>query len=256
LDLLNHYGFNLVVVPHWNNAEGGNHDTRFSFMGAPRFEQLEAMLPHDARILGLDEHTALIIDLCEPIATIEGVGRITLRSRGKEHRFSKGDRLPLSLLRGESAPPQPEPAQRTGAAAQSAEEVDEEDVWGAIHALADDIRHGLQENRDAKVAAGVLDLERTIWKSQKILEEHNEMGAAREVMREIITLLASQMDSRPASVRACMAPLVEPLIDLRAVFREKNEWAAADAVRDCLVKASIEVTDTPQGAKWRIVDRP
>jgi peptidase E len=256
LDLLNHYGFNLVVVPHWNNAEGGNHDTRFCFMGAPRFDQLEAMLPHDAQILGLDEHTALIIDLSEPFATIEGVGRITLRSQGKEHLFSKGDRLPLSLLRGESAPVQAEPAQITGAVAQSAEKVDEQDVWGAIHGLADGIRHGLHENQDARVAAGVLDLERTIWRSQKILEEHSEMGAAREVLREIITLLASQMGSRPASVRACVAPLVEPLIDLRAMFREKNEWAAADAVRDCLVKANIEVTDTPQGAKWRIVDKP
>lgn len=82
------------------------------------------------------------------------------------------------------------------------------------------------------------------------------MGAAREVMREIITLLASQMGSRPASARACVAPLVETLIDLRAKFREKNEWAAADALRDCLVKANIDVTDTPEGTTWRIVDTP
>lgn len=254
LDLLSHYGFKLVVVPHWNNAEGGSHDTRFCFMGAPRFEQLEALLPRDAQILGLDEHTALIIDLSEPCATIEGVGRITLRSQGNEHVFNKGDRLPLSLLTGEALSAQPGSSDTTGVGDQSTEETDEEDVWGTIHRLADSIRTGLQENQDAKVTGGVLDLERMIWKSQKKLEEHNEMGAAREVMREIITLLASQMSSRPVSARACVAPLVETLIDLRAKFREKKEWAAADAVRDCLVKANINVTDTPEGAKWRMVD--
>ena len=44
LDLLSSFGFNLVVVPHWNNAEGGTHDTRFCFMGEPRFQKLEALL--------------------------------------------------------------------------------------------------------------------------------------------------------------------------------------------------------------------
>ncbi len=255
LDLLGHFGFRLVVVPHWNNAEGGNHDTRYCFMGAPRFEQLEAMLPHNAQILGLDEHTALIIDLAQSHATIEGVGRITIRSRGEEHVFNKGDRLPLSLLRGESSTIS-NPTEPSAAVAKKDEEADETDVWEEIHTLADGIRDALQENQDSKVAGGVLDLERLIWKFQKPLEELNEMGAAREVLREIITLLASQLGSRPASVSACLAPLVESLIELRAKLREAKAWEAADAVRECLIKANIDVTDTPQGAKWRIVDTP
>ena len=41
IDILGRFGFNLVVVPHWNNAEGGTHDTRFCFMGEPRFRALE-----------------------------------------------------------------------------------------------------------------------------------------------------------------------------------------------------------------------
>ncbi|MGD8293937.1 MAG: hypothetical protein PVF37_19650, partial [Desulfobacterales bacterium] len=36
MDILGQFGFDLVVVPHWNNAEGGTHDTRFCFMGEPR----------------------------------------------------------------------------------------------------------------------------------------------------------------------------------------------------------------------------
>ena len=48
MNILGRFGFNLVVIPHWNNAEGGNHDTRFCYMGEPRFRKLEALLPDDA----------------------------------------------------------------------------------------------------------------------------------------------------------------------------------------------------------------
>ena len=47
LDILQTFGFNLVVLPHWNNAEGGHHDTRYCFMGAPRLDSLEVQLPED-----------------------------------------------------------------------------------------------------------------------------------------------------------------------------------------------------------------
>ncbi|MEJ2520234.1 MAG: hypothetical protein P8Y91_07825, partial [Desulfuromonadales bacterium] len=39
MNILGPLGFDLVVVPHWNNAEGGTHDTRFCFMGKPRFDK-------------------------------------------------------------------------------------------------------------------------------------------------------------------------------------------------------------------------
>ena len=65
LDLLSPLGFgpNCVVIPHFDNAEGGTHDTRFCYMGERRLQVLEEMLPEDAWILGVDEHTALVIDL-------------------------------------------------------------------------------------------------------------------------------------------------------------------------------------------------
>lgn len=254
LNLLGNFGFNLVVVPHWNNAEGGNHDTRYCFMGAPRLDQLEALLPQNTQILGVDEHTALIIDLTQPNASIEGVGRVTLRRQGKEQVFNKGDLVPLSLLRGESDAVHP--VSHNGVEPSAEPQVDnQDDVWRSIHTLADDIRKALQTGRDEKVAGGVLELERLIWKSQPQLEELNEMGAAREVMREIITLLAAQMSRRPASIHGCVKSLVEALIDLRGQFREKKEWAAADAVRACLSQANIDVTDTPDGAKWRLISQ-
>lgn len=40
------FGLCLVVVPHWNNSEGGAElDTRRCFIGLERWEQLQALLP-------------------------------------------------------------------------------------------------------------------------------------------------------------------------------------------------------------------
>ncbi len=63
LDLLGAYGLNLAIVTHWDNAEGGSHDTRACFMGLERFGRLRAMLPPEAITLGIDEHTACTFDL-------------------------------------------------------------------------------------------------------------------------------------------------------------------------------------------------
>lgn len=255
LDLLGHFGFNLVVVPHWNNAEGGNHDTRYCFMGAPRRDRLEALLPRNARILGLDEHTALIIDLAQPNATIEGVGRVVLRSQGKEQVFTRDDLLPLSVLRGESSLAPQGAAEPAGAVLDEIQDPVKDDVWVSIYTLADSVREALQNNRDVEVGSGVLELERLIWKYQKRLDEQDEMGAAREVIREIITLLASRLSSRPTSAYECVAPLVEALIELRGQLRDRKEWSTADALRDCLAKANIMVKDTPEGTKWHIAEK-
>ncbi len=252
LDLLGHFGFNLAVVPHWNNAEGGNHDTRYCFMGASRLEQLESMLPDGAAILGVDEHTALIIDLEHSEAFIKGVGQVTLRYKGREHIFHKGDALPLSVLRGEVFSTQPDnvPAEPQP----HLEKVSEpgNDVWHAIHDLAGKLRNALDHRRDEKVGSLMLELERTIWRNQEKLVEINEMGAAREVLREAITLLASEMTARPSSRRACIEPLAEAMIELRKNFRSQKEWAAADALRDALAKAGVVLSDTPDGTEWSL----
>ena len=41
LDLLAEAGLRAAVVPHFNNAEGGNHDTRYCYMGERRLSALE-----------------------------------------------------------------------------------------------------------------------------------------------------------------------------------------------------------------------
>ena len=46
--------------------------------------------------------------------------------------------------------------------------------------------------------------------------------------------------------------LVQGLLDERAAAREAKDWARADAIRDQIAAAGIEVEDTPTGPKWSV----
>ena len=111
LDLMRAAGFegSCVVIPHYDNAEGGTHDTRFCYMGERRLSVMEAMLPDDAWVLGVDEHTAVIMDLDAGTVSISGRGALTVRRRGASRSFAAGEQLGLdtlkALARGETSAP-------------------------------------------------------------------------------------------------------------------------------------------------------
>jgi len=99
LDLFGPYGLSLVFIPHWNNAEGGAElDTSRCFMGRSRFEQLKAMLPPEATVIGVDEHTALIMDLEAGACRVMGRGGITLLRADEEVRIKQGQKVALTEL--------------------------------------------------------------------------------------------------------------------------------------------------------------
>ena len=100
MNLLAEAGLPAVVVPHFNNAEGGNHDTRYCYMGERRLSLLEAMLPDDVFILGVDEHTACVLDLDAGTATVAGLGSVTVRRRGQMSAVPTGTTLALAELAG------------------------------------------------------------------------------------------------------------------------------------------------------------
>lgn len=86
LDFFQPYGLSIVIIPHWNNHEGGEDvDTSRCFMGQERFAALQAMLPKGALILGLDEHTSITIDFQAQVCQVRGVGQIhILRETGQK----------------------------------------------------------------------------------------------------------------------------------------------------------------------------
>jgi cyanophycinase-like exopeptidase len=104
LGLLGEIGVRCAVIPHYNNREGGTHDTRFCYMGEARLRHLESMLPNDLLILGVDEYTACIIDVEAESVTVRGRGGVTVRRRGIERRWQRTSFPLRELQRPEEAP--------------------------------------------------------------------------------------------------------------------------------------------------------
>jgi len=252
MDILKHFGFNLVVVPHWNNAEGGNHDTRFCFMGRPRFSQLVSLLPEGASILGLDEHTACILDFENDEAIIKGIGTVTLQRSGSEMVFDTAQRFPLELLRGGEGgkywkqTPSPPQDSVTDTATES------DAFWNQIHRLETDFQNGLETHEAKKTTNALLELDRIIWKAQRDLENEEFITQARDTLRELIAILGTRLAAAPASEADCLMPLVEQLLSVREQFRQKGQFDAADAIRDSLQGANIIIEDTKNGSRWRL----
>lgn len=96
LDFFRLFGLNLVIIPHWNNAEGGAElDTSHCFMGVERFNRLRVMLDDELDILGIDEHTSLWIDPVTHETRVYGKGMVHLIRQDIEMDFSSGRHLPI-----------------------------------------------------------------------------------------------------------------------------------------------------------------
>jgi peptidase E len=262
LDILGGFGFNLVVIPHWNNAEGGTHDTRFCYMGEARFRTLEAMLPGDVGVLGLDEHTACLIDLARDEAYVEGIGTVTLRRCGREVVFHKGDCFPLEVLRNlmpdsetpDRVEPRLEHDRLTGPDPSESDEKGQvrDPFWDRIHGLEADFQSGLAGRDPRKSTAALLELDRLVWEAAQDLENPEFISQAREILREFIVFFGQRLEVSAEEKRELLTPLVEPLMDLRERYRRSEQWDNSDAVRDVLQKAGVMVEDTSDGPRWQI----
>ncbi len=252
LDILGYFGFNLVVIPHWNNAEGGTHDTRFCYMGEPRFTMLEQLLPEEVGIVGLDEHTACIMDLETNEATIKGLGRVTFRHRGNELTFAKDDRFSLDVLRGMNIGPVPHKPVSDTRSDTSFVHSSADLFWDRIHNLEDSFHAGLERHDVKQSAAALLELDRLIWEAHLDHESTEFISQARDILRELIVFLTSKLEAAPQDRGTCLAPLVDELLALRQTLRNNGQWKEADAIRECLRKADICIEDGKNGSRWTL----
>lgn len=96
LDLFSQFGLPLVIVPHFNNTEGGESiDTRFCYLGKKLFDAILRMLPKDCSIVGIDEQTALIFDIAGNYARVVGNGTVTLIRNAKTDVFEQKCTIPF-----------------------------------------------------------------------------------------------------------------------------------------------------------------
>lgn len=99
LGLLDDFNVPLSFIPHWNNADGGQDlDTSRCFIGRERFEEWCAQLPEDHTIVGLDEHTGIILDFRLQEFLVMGVSSVSLVRRCHPGIYPAGSRLPMETI--------------------------------------------------------------------------------------------------------------------------------------------------------------
>jgi len=261
LDLTGMIGLKVAVIPHFNNAEGGTHDTRFCYLGERRLAAMERELPADAAVLGVDEHTAAIIDLQAETLTVAGRGGVTVRRPGSLTVLGTGTVVTLDRLRamiagraGE-APPADAATGTAGGAADVAGDGSGSDA--AALPLPDLTRacerrfEAAEQARDAPaMAAVILDLEDAIHAWAADTDEDQGTEQARAVLRGLVARLGAAAGGRPRDLASSLRPAVGPLLELRESFRVAGRYADADAIRDALAGAGLTVRDTPAGPQW------
>ena len=107
LNLFADYGMNLSFVPHWNNAEGGiDLDTSRCFFGIERFNQWRSLLPAENILVGLDEHSGIIVDFNAATCEVSGVSSVSVLKQNSMEIYPAGAKFPLSEL-GQLTHPDP-----------------------------------------------------------------------------------------------------------------------------------------------------
>jgi hypothetical protein len=259
LDLLGRAtGLRAAVVPHYDNAEGGNHDTRFCYMGERRLAELEAQLPPETWILGVDSHTALVLDLDAGTASVAGLGGVTVRVAGRSARIAAAAELPIEALAEAArslAAGRPEvsveqaaaDARGAGGAAGTARRA--EPLPDEMHRLEGTFIAALDAGDVRDAVAALLDLDEAISARVRAGEDSPDLDNARATFRALIVRLGNRAGT-PEDNQAALDPLVGALVELRDAARARKEWAVADDIRVRLADAGIEVRDAPGASTW------
>lgn len=264
LDLTGRLGLDAAVIPHFDNSEGGTHDTRFCYMGERRLRLLEDQLPVGTGILGIDEHTAAVLDFAAGTLTVSGRGAVTARYRGRSTTFAAGTRLGIGelarLLRGAGwsgeAGVVADDVVASSSTTDPAIEADRSATLGEGVAGCERAFEEAAVAGDAGGMAGaILTLDRLIvaWSADSL--QSDELDRAHAALRGLVVRLGDAARSGLADPVVLLGPVVEPLVALRRELRAGGSFALADAVRDALTAAGVNLRDTPGGTDWDVAER-
>ena len=255
LDLLTPLGLPVAVVPHYDNAEGGNHDTRFCYLGERRLRVLEAELPEDVFILGVDGHTALVLDVDAGTASVLGLGTVTVRKNGRSTVFAAGSELLIADLIGAAS--QTGSGSATGGTAASPVESPVEESQPRLLreevAELERVFNASLEECDAQAAVrAILALEETIQAWAGDTDQSDALATARSTLRGAVVCLGEMAVEGVHDPAELVGPFVDALLAERVRARDARDWAAADAIRDRLLAAGVELHDAPAGTTWEL----
>jgi cysteinyl-tRNA synthetase len=116
-------------------------------------------------------------------------------------------------------------------------------------------------NDDLGTPAAVAVLHNAVREGNLALDTGNQDSAA-ERLGEVLGMLAilgldagSQSWEQPGvdqRLAAVVDGLIVELLKQREAARQRKDFASADAIRDSLAEVGIEVSDTPQGPRWKL----
>lgn len=250
-----------VIIPHYDNAEGGSHDTRFCYLGERRLALLESQLSDDEYVFGIDEHTAAVVDLTAGCVDVVGKGAVSIRRKGKTVRYPAGATYPLStfanLYNESDHDPElvsstlvAEHRESSGDAVPMADAASAPTLAAATELCTQQFRDALVERNSDDAVAALLALDDAIvaWAADPGHNDHPER--ARAAMRGSIVQLGAVASSGLADPDDAIRPLVDVILKLRALVRAEKRFDMSDLIRDELADVHIEVRDTPNGAVW------
>ena len=256
LDILAAIGINAAVIPHYDNTEGANHDTRFCYLGEARLQMFESLLDEDTYVLGVDEHTGLVIDLDAATASVVGNSNVTIRLRTESFVYPTGSVIPLSLLQSPSSlltgsgevssshSIAPSPVAPAAPQANSLDAVLDESIQQFDQAM---------QQRDALAAVrAVLALEQAMqdWSIDTL--QSDVLVRSRSALRSMISQLGDAAIGGVRDPREVVAPYIEAMLSVRATVRAEKRFDLSDVIRDVFASLNIEVRDTPAGAEWSL----
>ncbi len=225
LNLLEHHtGMSAAVVPHFDNNEGANHDTRFCYIGEKRLRALESMLPPEVFIVGVDGHTGVSFDLDTRVASVFGLGQMTIRHHGQSWTVNSGESATFEeiIAHTGSAIVQEKPAQLFRVDPRQVEELLESgEVNAAVEALLD-------------------------------LDELDRDLETRVAVHSLITRLGNIAASPRVDIMSVVGPYVEALLQARQNARAGGRWDEADAIRNRLMELKVTINDSEGGSNWKI----
>ena len=212
LNILNAYDLSCSVVPHFNNKEGGNHDTNYSYVGKNRIEKL--LQQSYSNILGIDEHTALIISGKEDLFQVKGIGKLTVINKKGVHEFDNGTAENLSIL---------------------------QDLLQPEKSMLEYI-----EEQDDKYFSTQHPFDDFVLDDEKLKEKETVY------LKQIAKLEIEIEKNRKNNER--FSQIVEQLISLRGKLREEKNYELSDTIRNILESCNLQIEDGGKDIKWSILD--
>ena len=111
LNLLKFLNKETIVVPHFNNKEGRDHDTSHCFIGEKRFKKI--LTKHykecckELLTIGIEEHTALVFDLNQSKITVKGNGSVFIKSIDGDIEIKNGESINIKDINSNFIPSSP-----------------------------------------------------------------------------------------------------------------------------------------------------